>query len=274
MKLIWCLAVLSPMLIAGQNMSTAVPDVRTLAQYIRDFNSVGTEEIGDYDISGFVHGLTIREPAKSNFKFCRNIFNKTRQEFLKRYTPYATFGETLNNGRYNCLTGTALYALLLNHFGIKFTIIETNYHIFLLAYTDEGTTLFEATDPTEGFVTDPTQIEDRIMQYKRNTTQESPGNGKRYYSFAAELYQPVNLSELRGLLHYNISTEAYNKQDFASSINHLDKALELYSSARIAEFSDVLLKTILQCKLDEHLKESYVTQVKAIRKKLPVMASR
>jgi hypothetical protein len=88
------------------------------------------------------------------------------------------------------------------------------------------------------------------------------------------LYQPVQLSELRGLLHYNISTDAYNHQDFASAISHLDEALELYNSPRIAEFSNVLLRAILQSNLEESIKEVYVSQVKTIRKKIPVMASR
>jgi hypothetical protein len=247
-------------------------DGKTLDRYIHDFSQVGTVEKTSFDISEFTNKLNQKE--SSGIKFCRLLFNKTRQEFFRRYTQYATFSETLNKGRYNCLTGTALYALLLDHFGIDYTIIETNYHIFLLAQTDDGQVLFEATDPIDGFVTDSKQIAQRLQQYKRNTPQGLPVDGKRYYAFMTELYQPVGLPELLGLLHYNVSIEAYNNQNFGSSIDHLDRALNLYNSSRIAEFSTVLLRAILQSTADEPTKELYLRQLKSIRKKLPVMASR
>ena len=80
---------------------------------------------------------------------------------------------------------------------------------------------------------------------------------------------------MSGLLHYNLSIEAYNQQNFQEAIHHLDKALDLYSSPRITEFSAILLLSVLESKLDESVKESYLKRIQAIRKKqLPVMASR
>jgi hypothetical protein len=175
MKLVWCIAVMSPLLLWGQPTYTT-STTPTLSQYIADFSKIGQEPAPAYDISNFVEKLTTKDLPGDNVKFCRALFNRTRQQFFRRYTPYASFGETLNNGKYNCLTGTALYALLLDHFNIQYSIIETNYHIFLLAHTQEGTVLFEATDPTDGFVTDPKQIEQRVKLYKQNITQESPAN--------------------------------------------------------------------------------------------------
>jgi hypothetical protein len=271
MKLVLCLVCLSLLSISGQAQPI---DSDALNQYVDDFSQIGSADKTTTDISHFVNKLKQKEAPSSTFKFCRLVFAKTRQEFFRRYTQYASFGQTLNSGKYNCLTGTALYALLLDHFGIKYSIIETNYHIFLLANTDEGTVLFEATDPLDGFVTDPKVIAHRIEKYRRNAAQELPGDGKRYYSFTTDLYQAVSLSELRGLLHYNVSTEAYNSQNFYSAIDHLDQALNLYSSPRIAEFSTVLLSAILQSPIDERTKDLYISQLKSIRKKLPVMASR
>lgn len=274
MKFVWYIAFLSLLVFWGEVLYAQPMDGKTLDRYIHDFSHVGTVEGASFDISDFTNKLNQKETSGNSVKFCRLLFNRTRQEFFRRYTQYATFSETLDRGRYNCLTGTALYALLLGHFGIDYTIIETNYHIFLLAETDDGQVLFEATDPIDGFVTDSKQIARRIEHYKRNTPQELPADGKRYYTFMTELYQPVGLPELRGLLHYNVSTEAYNNQNFASAIDHLDRALDLYNSPRIAEFSTVLLRAILQSTVDGPTKDLYIRQLKSIRKKLPVMASR
>ena len=262
------------LLTLGGGAIYAQPMDTPLNKFIYDFSQVGTINGPLLDISEFTTKLKQKNTPGNTTKFCKLLFNRTRQEFFRRYTQYATFGETLNKGKYNCLTGTALYALLLDHFGIDFTIIETNYHIFLLADTDDGQVLFEATDPVDGFVTDAKQISQRIEIYKRNTPQGLPDDGKKYYTFMTELYQPVGLRELQGLLHYNVSTEAYNNQNFSSAINHLDKALDLYNSPRIVEFTSVLMRAIVQSKIDEPSKELYISQLKSIRKKLPVMASR
>lgn len=273
MKFLRHMAILSFLALWGKMVCAQPIDSQKLDQYIHDFSQIGRPDKTSFDISGFTAKLSQKE-SENDIKFCRLLFNKTRQEFLRRYTPYATFGETLNKGKYNCLTGTALYALLLDHFKIDYTIIETNYHIFLLAETDDGQILFEATDPIDGFVTDAKQIAVRIEQYKKNMPQRVTADGKRYYTFTTEMYQSVSLPELRGLLHYNASTDAYNNQDFRSAIDHLDRALDLYTSSRIAEFSTVLLGAVLQSPLDELTKDLYVSQLKNIRKKLPVMASR
>ncbi len=146
----------------------------------------------------------------------------------------------------------------------------------MLADTDEGRALFEATDPLHGFVTNPDEIEKRIQQYKQNIIQPAAAGGnKKYYEYNVNLYQQVSLDQMSGLLHYNLSIEAYNQQNFQEAIHHLDKAMALYSSPRITEFSAILLLSVLESKLDESVKESYLKRIQAIRKKqLPVMASR
>lgn len=249
-------------------------DRETLNRYIKDFSQIGADDAFEFDISIFTNKLTQKELPRKTARFCRVLFNRTHQEFFRRYSQFASFSETLNKGKYNCLTGTALYALLLNHFEINYTIIETNYHIFLLADTNDGQVLFEATDPINGFVTDAKEIARRIDHYKKNIPQGAPLDGKRYYTYTSELFQPVGLGELRGLLHYNVSTNAYNNQDFRVAIDHLDRALDLYSSPRLAEFSTVLLGAVIQSNVDDATKGRYIHQIKGIIKKLPVMASR
>src|SRR5688572_26851974 len=273
MRLIGCILVMMPFLVCGQDRVIA-ESPKKLDQYINDFSMVDGINSNPQNISKFLERLDQKGEAKNTLKFCRTLFYKTRQEFLRDYTQYASFGETLGKGKYNCLTGTALYAMLLEHFNFEYTIIETNYHIFLLATTDEGQALFEATDPLHGFVTNRQEIEKRIEQYKQNIIQPAAGGKKKYYEYNVNLYQQVSLHQMSGLLHYNFSIEAYNQQNFQEAIHHLDKALDLYSSPRITEFSAILLLSILESKLDESVKENYLKRIQAIRKQLPLMASR
>jgi hypothetical protein len=206
-----------------------------------------------------------RTSFKNEKAFLDHVFTKTHQKFLKQYKEYATFHELFKTGMYNCLTGTALYALLLEELGFNYTIIETNYHIFLLAETEEGRILFEATDPLKGFVADDREIAKRIDGYKQNTVVQAR-NDKTYYQFDVQLYNTIDLDELSGLLHYNLAVEAVNNRDLESSITHLGKAMEIYRSQRIEEFSKILLLSVIESKLEPSVKERCIHRIRIMQK--------
>ncbi|HEX6890440.1 MAG TPA: hypothetical protein VF141_07100 [Chryseolinea sp.] len=246
-----------------------------LTYYVNLYSSVGTSSKGSSDLAVFVNRL---EQKQSSFKhrkdFLEFIFHKTHQKFLKNFSEYASFPETLEKGNYNCLTGTALYALLLEHFEIPYQIVETNYHIFLLAETDKGSILFETTDPADGFVTDAEEIKNRIARYRQNSIQTARSS-KTYYRYNFDLYKTVTLDEVSGLLYYNLSIVAFNAKDLSLAIDHLGKAMELYRSPRIEEFSRIILLTVMEGNLDPFEKERCLENIRSLRDKhLFITASR
>ena len=246
-----------------------------LAYYVSLYRSAGTSSKETDDLAAFVNKLEQRQSSfKHTSDFLEFIFNKTHRKFLKSFSEYASFPEMLDKGKYNCLTGTALYALLLDHFDIRYQIIETNYHIFLLAQTDNGSILFETTDPASGFVTNEKEIKNRIAAYRQNSIQTA-GSSKTYYRYNFDLYKVVNLDEVLGLLHYNLAIVAFNSKDLTLTIDHLGKAMELYESPRIEEFSKIVLLTIMEGNFDPREKEKYLEKIHSLRKKhLIVTASR
>jgi hypothetical protein len=246
-----------------------------LAYYINLYTQAGGDAKSSDDLATFVHKL---EQKQSGFKhssdFLAHIFHKTHQKFLRNFYEYATFPEMLDKGSYNCLTGTALYALLLDHFDFRYQIIETNYHIFLVAQTDNGPILFETTDPVSGFVTNPDEIKKRIAGYKQNSIQAG-ASSKTYYRYNFYLYNSVNLDQVLGLLHYNLSIVAFNAKDLSLSIHHLGKAMELYQSPRFEEFSGIILLSVMEGNLDSSDKERCLEKIRALRNKhVVVTASR
>ena len=120
---------------------------------MRDFAAVDGSTIQTQEFSRFMERLDQKGEAKNTLKFCRTLFHKTRQEFLRDYTQYASFGETLSKGKYNCLTGTTLYAMLWNISIFNTPLSKPTITFFCSLTTDEGGALFEATDPLHGFVT-------------------------------------------------------------------------------------------------------------------------
>lgn len=210
------------------------------------------------------------EKKESSFKrekdFIRHLFLKTHQKFLKNYSTYASFGELLEKGKYNCLTGTALYALILDHFGIEYSVIETNYHIFILAKADGETILLETTDPLNGFVYKQNEIDERLTMYRSNTLQETGKARGVRYEFSFNLWEAVSLTELKGLLYFNHAVQAYNQQQFDASVSFLVMAGKFRPSERIQELASVIMLTIANSELALQEKEKLISQLREVRK--------
>lgn len=209
-----------------------------------------------------------RVSIKQESDFVRFLFSKTHQQYLKGYEEYAPISDLFHSGAYNCLTGTIIYAVLLDHFQVPYQVIETNYHIFILAETRQGKILIEATDPINGFVTNQQEIESRIKAYKENLTPIS--NSKmHYYQFSFALFRSVSLKELQGLLYYNKAVDAFNHQDLEESAQSLKKAHAFYSSPRIDEFSQILLLSLQQSNLENQLRMECMKTIITIKGDLP-----
>jgi hypothetical protein len=203
---------------------------------------------------------------KNERDFLSYIFHKTHQKFLKRYESYSSFSELLQNGDYNCLTGTTLYALILNHFNIKHTIIETNYHIFIVAVADGETVLLEATDPINGFVENERDIYKKLATYRENSLQENTKQESKLYQFSFQLWETTSLDELTGLLYFNKAVLAYNSKDLEKSTLFLVQACTHRPSPRIQEFASVVMLTVANSELGIDRKEVLIRQLKTVRR--------
>jgi hypothetical protein len=199
-----------------------------------------------------------RRHFKKEREFVRYVFKLTHQRFLKQYSEFASMDALFTNGTYNCLTGTILYSLLLKESGISHEIIETNYHIFLIAHTGQGDVLLEATDPVGGFVVTPEAIERRKESYQLRSS------SRRAYEFSFHLLREVSPSELVGLLYYNRSVEAYNQRQLVESVSFFEKAAQYYHSERMDALAGILYQAVRESALSETDKKKYAQQLKAL----------
>lgn len=247
----------------------------TFTQYLEQYiSSDKSKSVSTRALENFVQKLESKKQSfKKESEFIQYTFNQTHRKFLKHYKQYCTFTELVSDGTYNCLTATALYALLLDHFQVDYKIVETNYHIFLLAKTEQGTILLETTDPLNGFISNPTQVEKRLSTYKQNELMQKE-NDKVLYTYNFNLFNVVDLDQMLGLMYYNLAIDAYNHQEIQLAITYLDQAIMRYHSPRIDEFSTIILLTVQESKMEASVKKSYMQKVNAIQKrKLSGLAS-
>jgi hypothetical protein len=204
------------------------------------------------------------EEIKSNndVAFLHKIFRKTQKNFLKSYSPYESFDKVFTAGKYDCLTATALFSILLEKFHFDFNVIETNYHIFIIAHTTKGDVLLETTDRYHGFVQDKKEIEKRIGSYKQNLI-ASQNTDVRYYNYSFQLYKNVSPIQLAGLLHFNQAVNAFNAKDWSLCADQLDLSAKKYNSPRVKELAVLLVQSVLQSDTEEKVKQTILQRFKS-----------
>lgn len=224
-------------------------------------------------INNFILALKGNKPT-SDIQLLKRVFHRTQKEFLHQYASYTDFSEIFNSGRYDCLTATSLFSVVLDELNFGYSIIETNYHIFLLVKTSKGEVLLETTDRFNGFVRNEKEIRQRIGTYRQGVTVVD-SDKQNIYHYSCDLYREVKPGQLPGLLYYNQAVKAYNAGRLEKCGELLTKAKSIYDTPRISEFGSIFLKSVLESTLDNPTKLRILRQLKdMMQSKSPVLASR
>lgn len=185
----------------------------------------------------------IKKPAKA-LKF---IFDHVQTTFLKQYDVDADFTNMFASGKYNCLTGTILYALLADDLSLKHTIKFMPGHVYLIVYADDIPYIFESTDPVGGFVELNKALQSNAVKSMRLLQFMASDNGEKSpkADFFETYYLKLNNTELRGLVGYQYTNASFSemmKQDYIKSYNLINKAIVLTPMAELYMMRDELLK--------------------------------
>jgi len=207
-----------------------------------------------------------RNKLNSDETFLRYMFREAHKTFLNHYQAYAQFPELFDSGKYDCLTATSFFSLVLDRFEFQYDIIETNYHIFLIVKAGEKQVLFESTDRVNGFVSDEKVMKERLKGYEKNNVIAAAASDKYFYQYDLDLYQRVIPQQLTGLLYFNQAITSFNNKDLEGSALKLKKAIRIYNSPRITEFAVILVTGIAESDLPEEEKKSLIRPFVAIIK--------
>lgn len=162
-----------------------------------------------------------KQKAKNDRHFLAKMFHKTHKKFLKKYKLNTPFAKTIQQGTYDCVSSTALFALMLEYAKYDYQIFETPNHVYIKVQTSKGVILLETTNRTWGFVKYTKEI---------NALEQS------YHLLASP--KAISLKELAGLQFYNQALDAIQKENYAQGTKLLCKAKMLYNhSERIKRLS-------------------------------------
>ncbi|MDN5215724.1 hypothetical protein QQ020_26840 [Fulvivirgaceae bacterium BMA12] len=190
-----------------------------------------------------------RNRIKSDHRFFNYLFYRTHRKYLKHYEAHTSVEDILHSGKYDCVSGTAFFTLILDRLGIDYEIKEFDFHVLVIAYTNNERFLIESTDPTGGLVYDERSINDRIKQYI--TSEEETRNILRIgakenlYQHSFSINNSITLTELAGLQHFNNAIYYYNQRKPFETVLSLKKSLALYDSKRIRKFQRLAATSFL-----------------------------
>ncbi|EAY29197.1 hypothetical protein [Microscilla marina] len=179
-------------------------------------------------LEGYIKYLaTKRTRYKNERKFLKYLFFSTHKKFLKKYEMYQNFSEIFSEEqKYNCVSGTTLYALILQELGYQYSIRETAFHVYLIVHTPNyPKILFDSTDPHHGFLYNPYVVRKRERHYTKNNQHK--------------FNQEITLSQLIGLQYYNQGVHHFNKKIFGKALVKLSKAYQHYPSSRIKALQEL-----------------------------------
>ncbi|WP_304516625.1 hypothetical protein [Cecembia rubra] len=179
------------------------------------------------------------------------LFFTTHQLMLKDYAKHANFSNTLTDGVYDCVTGTGLFALVLDRYQIPYDIVETDEHVYIKGLLDKMPFIIESTFPKNGLITGAKQIMKFERQFLPNGNKsdqsistlslgklnESPHSSKMYLNY-------IGLKELAGLQYYNDAIKKFDDKEYQNAYKQLIKAAYLYPSPRINDLKSKMMELL------------------------------
>ncbi|GAA4890557.1 hypothetical protein GCM10023311_13490 [Flaviramulus aquimarinus] len=193
------------------------------------------------------------EKAKKEKKRIKYIYDIIHDKFFKKYTLDAYFSDIFNDGTYNCVTASALYAFAFDELHIPYHIKETPSHVFLIAYPNSHKIYLETTAPGAYGYSTPKETEvqkiiDELIAYKLVTKEEVAEKG--YMKFYEDYFygkEFINKCNLIGMQYYNKGLFELNNVNYSEALNNLRKAKVFYSSPLIKP----ILKSIMFTQIND-----------------------
>ncbi len=214
--------------------SADIYDLLNAVNYNKDLYNRGKVQIYQH-INTLKDKNLQQKPLK---KQIQTIYKTTHSRFLKKYEAKSYFNDIFRSGNYNCVTATALYAIILDEFNIDYSIRETPTHVYLIADTLGLQSLIETTLPTNGVVLFNEKFKKDFVsylnknkiisdqEYQSSTTDEL---FREYYSKD----KSINLTQLAALQYYNKGAFLMEEKKFLGAASSLNTAMAIYPSNSI-----------------------------------------
>ncbi|MCA8830675.1 hypothetical protein [Hymenobacter pini] len=163
----------------------------------------------------------------------RSIFELAHQRFLTKYEDAATFDRTVQSGVYNCVSASALYALIFEHYHIPYAIRQKPTHVYLVADPQASNITVETTAPTFGYFLPDAKFKKAYVEYlvesKLVSQSEVQQQGiEEIFKQKFQADKTISLPQLISLQYYNQGVLALQADEDEKAYHVLRKAEKLF----------------------------------------------
>lgn len=199
-------------------------------------NSFNRAEINQ-KIDNCVNYLRKEIENKSEVKKVKYTYDYVHKIFFKVYKLKNKFSDIFEKGEYNCVSATALYALIFSKLNISYQIKELPDHVYLIAYPNSAKVMIETTAPDKGYYSVNDDFQKKYLKHlydsktiskeEYDTTETNALFNK--YGFSSE---NISLTELIGVQHSNYGLYESDNKNYNTAISEFKKAYFLYPCER------------------------------------------
>ncbi len=157
------------------------------------------------------------------------VYEAIQSQFLKHYELENSMIEVFEKGWYNCVSGTALHALVFDLLNIPYQIREQPKHVFIVAYPGTHNVIIETTAPEKGYLPVNGKMAETFVRYLliEQVISENDYKSEEALSiFNRHYYAKGNLSlhELTALQYCNYGVYASERDQYAQALMYFKKA--------------------------------------------------
>lgn len=167
--------------------------------------------------------------GKSEVKKVKYVYDYVHKQFLKVYKLQNSFADIFTKGEYNCVSASALYAIIFSKLNIPYNVIESPQHVYLITYPQSFKILIETTSPEKGYY----QFnENFINQYVKSLYNSKLISKSEFESNSAnQLFDKyyfsskgLTLTEVVSLQYSNYSIYHLEEKKYTEAIDEIKKA--------------------------------------------------
>ena len=183
-------------------------------------------------IDDCVKKLKVEIENKSDVKKVKFVYDYVHKQFLKVYKLQNSFADIFSKGEYNCVSASALYAIIFTKLNIPFHAIEAPQHVYLITYPQTLKILIETTSPENGYF----QFNNNyIEQYVKSLYSSKHITKEEYESNTAnQLFDKyyfdsrgLSLLDIASLQYSNYAVYHFAEKQYSQAINEIKKAYYL-----------------------------------------------
>ena len=176
------------------------------------------------------------------------LFRGLRARMLARYAPIADLHDVFSTGAFNCVSATALMAVVYTEAGLGIEIQEQPRHVYLYAHEGGHRLRIETTAADFGAI--------RESKGKSVSGKPSRSHGTQH----------IDLIALAGLQYYNQGLSALDQDAPIAAMDAFYKANLLYPSTRVQEMLPVAAAACEQAGLDALLQHDWATALACLER--------